>query len=112
MNFTYYNALANAIQAVRLDDRNADIFALVGELAQYVANNPPDSSYLIKFKDLIKLGMDLSFFLDQEYVVYPLGLEDGEAVEPDIEVVREQALAEAAQEVVGEQAAVDEVHLE
>lgn len=47
-------------------DPKADITTLVGELAQYVANNPPKSSYLIEVRNLSKLGVDLSFFPNKE----------------------------------------------
>lgn len=78
-----------------------------------MANNPPDSSYLIEVHDLAKLGMDLSFFPDQDHIVYPLGSEDGEVAGSAIKVTEERAPAEVGQvEVARKKVGVDEVQPE
>lgn len=90
----------------------ADITILVSELAQYMANNSLDPTYLIEVRDLDKLGVDLSFFPDREQIISPLGSEIGEVAEPDMEVVEEQGSVEIIREVAEGQATMKEVQQE
>lgn len=71
-NFAYYNAFTDAIWAHLRSDPNGNITTMVEELAKYVRGNPSDAMHFLEIHDLANLGVDLSFFSDQEQVGRPL----------------------------------------
>lgn len=80
-NFVYYNAFADPIWAHHRFDPSNDISAMVGDLAQYVHDNPLDPTHLLEVCDLTNLWVDLSFFPDKDQIIFPSGSESSDTVE-------------------------------
>lgn len=67
---------------------------MVGELAQYVRDNPLDPTHLLEVDDLANLGVGLSFFPDPEHVIFPSGSKMGKAADQAAEDSLGQAVVE------------------
>lgn len=72
-NSVYYNAFVDAMRAHPRSDLDGVISAMDEDLAQYVQDNPLDPTHLLEVCDLSNLGVDLSFFPDQDKIIFPSG---------------------------------------
>lgn len=107
VNWCFTDASAGSIRALLKADPSANVAPLVDTLKEYVLANPPTGDLVLEIRDLEPLGVDLSFFPDPAFVVYP----EVEEMAPSTEKATETAVAESAggeEQADGKQAGSDD----